>query len=212
MKASFLDRTPPAFIPFSLGTKPVDPVLCQPVRAGMRAEVALAIIDVRRPWVIGWTVVGAVALGVSTLTTPSEASAATCGAVRLWAPSGLPVVAWMSGPMAWTRARGMRALARVPEMSQSRTDTAGNAWSWPPRLYAIKGWGAVRADGSSSAGVYRYGAKYIPEGSPDLILHLTKWLHPGRRRPHHRDEQYVGPRLHCRSSCGVDRLRGRTKC
>jgi|GEM_PF-2021188 len=39
------------------------------------------------------------------------------------------------------------------------------------RLYAVKGWGSVRADGGTAAGTYRYGAKYIPEGSPGLAFH-----------------------------------------
>jgi hypothetical protein len=39
------------------------------------------------------------------------------------------------------------------------------------RLYAVKGWGGVRADGGPTAGTYRYGAKYIPEGSPGLQFH-----------------------------------------
>ena len=36
------------------------------------------------------------------------------------------------------------------------------------RLYAVKGWGRVYADGGAAAGAYRYGAQYIPEGSPSL--------------------------------------------
>jgi len=39
------------------------------------------------------------------------------------------------------------------------------------RLYAVEGWGTVRADGGVGAGTYRYGAKYIPEGSPNLEWH-----------------------------------------
>ena len=41
------------------------------------------------------------------------------------------------------------------------------------RLYAVKGWGGVRADGGGTAGTYRYGAKYIPEGSPGLQFHAN---------------------------------------
>src|SRR5450631_983143 len=39
------------------------------------------------------------------------------------------------------------------------------------RLYAVKGWGRVYADGGAAAGIYRYGAQYIPEGSPALAFH-----------------------------------------
>lgn len=39
------------------------------------------------------------------------------------------------------------------------------------RLYHALGWGLVYADGPASAGQYRYGAKYIPQGSPQLIWH-----------------------------------------
>jgi hypothetical protein len=39
------------------------------------------------------------------------------------------------------------------------------------RLYAVRGWGRVYADGGVAAGAYRYGAKYIPEGSPNLQFH-----------------------------------------
>ncbi len=39
------------------------------------------------------------------------------------------------------------------------------------RLYHALGWGLVYANGPASAGQYRYGAKYIPEGSPKLQFH-----------------------------------------
>ena len=51
--------------------------------------------------------------------------------------------------------------------------SAQNGYGWQcvelaARLYAVKGWGRVYADGGAAAGVYRYGAEYIPEGSPNL--------------------------------------------
>ena len=39
------------------------------------------------------------------------------------------------------------------------------------RLYQVRGWGRVYANGGPTAGDYRYGAQYIPEGSPSLIFH-----------------------------------------
>jgi hypothetical protein len=39
------------------------------------------------------------------------------------------------------------------------------------RLYHLKGWGEIRVDGGPDAGPYRYGAKYLPEGTPDLAFH-----------------------------------------
>ena len=51
-----------------------------------------------------------------------------------------------------------------------------NGYGWQcvelaARLYAVKGWGRVYADGGAAAGAYRYGAQYIPEGSPNLTFH-----------------------------------------
>ena len=51
--------------------------------------------------------------------------------------------------------------------------SAQNGYGWQcvelaARLYAVKGWGRVYADGGAAAGTYRYGAEYIPEGSPNL--------------------------------------------
>jgi hypothetical protein len=51
-----------------------------------------------------------------------------------------------------------------------------NGYGWQcvelaARLYAVKGWGRVYADGGAAAGAYRYGAEYIPEGSPNLQFH-----------------------------------------
>jgi len=39
------------------------------------------------------------------------------------------------------------------------------------RLYRVMNWGRVFADGGVKAGNYRYGAQYIPEGSPGLRFH-----------------------------------------
>src|SRR5450631_2489885 len=54
--------------------------------------------------------------------------------------------------------------------------SAQNGYGWQcvelaARLYAVKGWGRVYADGGAAAGIYRYGAQYIPEGSPSLSFH-----------------------------------------
>jgi len=54
--------------------------------------------------------------------------------------------------------------------------TVQNGYGWQcvelaARLYAVKGWGRVYADGGTTAGAFRYGAQFIPEGSPNLQFH-----------------------------------------
>lgn len=39
------------------------------------------------------------------------------------------------------------------------------------RLYRVRNWGTVFADGGPKAGDYRYGAKYLPEGSAGLVFY-----------------------------------------
>ena len=39
------------------------------------------------------------------------------------------------------------------------------------RVYRVRNWGTVFADGGPKAGTYRYGAKYLPEGSSGLLFY-----------------------------------------
>ena len=104
-------------------------------------------------------------------TAPPAAAAQSCSAVEVAAGSwlggaGLDVHSNGSDQGTGTSCAGFSiATPRIQE---------GYGWQCvelAARLYAVKGWGRVYADGGAAAGVYRYGAQYIPEGSPSLSFH-----------------------------------------
>lgn len=107
----------------------------------------------------------------------SEARAATnpypCGAVVV------PGSGWLSGAGVDVHSNGSQQTTGNncgTESYANRAVQAGNAWQCvelASRLYYVKGWGSVAANGGSGAGAYRYGAKYIPEGSPSLTFHAN---------------------------------------
>jgi hypothetical protein len=110
---------------------------------------------------------------VVALAPATSASAATCGAVLVSAGS------WLGGGGVDVHSNGAsqttgNACAGWSTSSPSVQD--GYGWQCvelATRLYAVKGWGSVRADGGAKSGTYRYGAKYIPEGSPGLAFHAN---------------------------------------
>lgn len=118
--------------------------------------------------------VALIAVTLIQFTTGSVALAATaCGTVQVAAGS------WLLGQGVEVHSNG----------GYQGTGNSCNGWStanpgvqdgygWQcvelaSRLYAVKGWGSVRADGGAASGTYQYGAKYIPEGSPGLNFHAN---------------------------------------
>ena len=122
-------------------------------------------------WVLTLTLTLAmVSLGIL-VPTPTPAEAATCSAVEIAAGS------WLGGAGVTVHSNGAdqgtgSSCAGLSTANPGVQD--GYGWQCvelASRLYAVKGWGRVYADGGAAAGVYRYGAEYIPEGSPWLNFH-----------------------------------------
>jgi len=103
--------------------------------------------------------------------TASPAAAAACSAVQVAAGS------WLGGTGVDAHSNGSGQGTGNSCAGFSTADPRvqeGYGWQCvelAARLYAVKGWGRVYADGGVAAGVYRYGAQYIPEGSPNLTFH-----------------------------------------
>jgi hypothetical protein len=106
----------------------------------------------------------------------AQAAAPPCGTVILAGSS------WLGGSGVNVHSNGQyqgtgNSCGNRGAISQSNPSVQdGYAWQCvelATRLYYVKGWGAVRADGGAGAGTYRYGAKYIPEGSPSLTFHTN---------------------------------------
>ena len=103
--------------------------------------------------------------------TPAPAQAATCSAVEVAAGS------WLGGAGVPVHSNGVdqgtgKSCAGLGAANPSVQE--GYGWQCvelAARLYAVNGWGRVYADGGAAAGVYRHGAEYIPEGSPELNFH-----------------------------------------
>src|SRR5674476_726887 len=101
------------------------------------------------------------------------AAAAACSAVQVAAGS------WLGGTGVDAHSNGSNQGTGNSCAGFSTADPRvqeGYGWQCvelAARLYAVKGWGRVYADGGVAAGVgvYRYGAQYIPEGSPNLTFH-----------------------------------------
>jgi hypothetical protein len=104
-------------------------------------------------------------------TAPPAAAAQSCSAVEVAAGSwlgGVGVDVHSNGNDQGTGASCAGLSIASPRIQE------GYGWQCvelAARLYAVKGWGRVYADGGAAAGVYRYGAQYIPEGSPSLSFH-----------------------------------------
>ena len=112
-----------------------------------------------------------VSLAVLVGTASPAAAAATCSAVEVAAGS------WLGGTGVDAHSNGSNQGTGNSCAGFSTADPRvqeGYGWQCvelAARLYAVKGWGRVYADGGVAAGVYRYGAQYIPEGSPNLTFH-----------------------------------------
>jgi CHAP domain len=118
-------------------------------------------------WVLILTMVS---LGML-VATPASAEAATCSAVEVAAGS------WLGGAGVLVHSNGVdQGTGNSCAGLSGATPRMQEGYGWQcvelaARLYAVNGWGAVYADGGAAAGVYRYGAEYIPEGSPELAFH-----------------------------------------
>jgi CHAP domain len=112
-----------------------------------------------------------VPLSVMVGTATPAAAAPVCSAVEVAAGAwlgGTGVTVHSNGPDQGTGS----SCAAVKTANPSVQD--GYGWQCvelATRLYAVKGWGRVFANGGVKAGKYRYGAEYIPEGSPGLVFH-----------------------------------------
>ena len=122
-------------------------------------------------WVLTLTLTLAmVSLGIL-VPTPTPAEAATCSAVEIAAGS------WLGGAGVTVHSNGAdQGTGSSCAGLSTATPGVQDGYGWQcvelaSRLYAVKGWGRVYADGGAAAGVYRYGAEYIPEGSPWLNFH-----------------------------------------
>ena len=104
-------------------------------------------------------------------TAPPAAAAQTCSTAQVAARS------WLGGTGVDVRSNGSDLGTGYSCASFSTSNpSVQDGYGWQcvelaARLYAVKGWGRVYADGGAAAGVYRYGAQYIPEGSPNLQFH-----------------------------------------
>jgi CHAP domain/FG-GAP-like repeat len=102
---------------------------------------------------------------------PTPAAAQACSFVQVSGRS------WLSGAGVDVHSNGPNLGTGYSCAGLSTSNPAAqNGYGWQcvelaARLYAVKGWGRVYADGGPAAGGYRYGAKYIPEGSPNLDFH-----------------------------------------
>jgi CHAP domain len=103
--------------------------------------------------------------------TATPAAAAACSAVEVAAD------AWLGGAGVVVHSNGSdQGTGKSCTRLSSSDPGAQDGYGWQcvelaTRLYAVKGWGSVYANGGKAAGAYRYGAKYIPEGSPGLAFH-----------------------------------------
>ncbi len=128
-----------------------------------------------RQWrrVVGVAVAAALTATGVQVVAAQPAAAASCGQV-LVAGS-----AWLGGRGVDARSNGSWQGTGTACAGWSTANPAvRNGFGWQcvelaSRLYAVKGWGGVRADGGSGAGTYRYGAKYTKEGSPGLTFHAN---------------------------------------
>ena len=120
---------------------------------------------------MSWVLILTIASLGTLVATQAPAEAATCSAVEVAAGSwlgGAGVVVHSNGVDQGTGNSCAGLSGATPRMQE------GFGWQCvelAARLYAVNGWGAVYADGGAAAGVYRYGAEYIPEGSPELAFH-----------------------------------------
>ena len=118
-------------------------------------------------WVLTLTVV---LLGMFVIT-PAPAEAATCSAVEVAAGS------WLGGAGVLVHSNGAdQGTGSSCAGLSTANPSVQEGYGWQcvelaARLYAVKGWGRVFADGGAAAGSFRYGAEYIPEGSPGLSFH-----------------------------------------
>ena len=140
---------------------------------GTRASHVVAVAADPRRWKTGisWVLTLTVVLLGMLVITPAPAQAATCSAVEVAADS------WLGGAGVLVHSNGTdqgtgTSCAGLSTANPSVQD--GYGWQCvelAARLYTVKGWGRVYADGGAAAGSFRYGAEYIPEGSPELTFH-----------------------------------------
>ena len=108
-------------------------------------------------------------LAVATSRTP--ASAASCGQVLV------PASGWLGGGGVDARSNGSyQGSGNSCGGWSTGNPSVQNGYGWQcvelaARLYHVKGWGTVRADGGAGAGAYRNGARYLPEGSLGLVFY-----------------------------------------
>jgi len=101
----------------------------------------------------------------------APASAATCSAIEVAAGS------WLGGAGVDVHSNGVDQGTGASCAGLSAANArVQDGYGWQcvelaSRLYTVKGWGRVYADGGAAAGVYRGGAQFIPEGSPNLTFH-----------------------------------------
>jgi hypothetical protein len=103
----------------------------------------------------------------------AEAAAPACGTVLVSGGS------WLSGRGVAVHSNGTsqttgNSCAGFSTSSPSTQD--GYGWQCielATRLYAVRGWGSVYADSKVPGDPYRYGARYIPEGSTSLTFHAN---------------------------------------
>ena len=141
---------------------------CRRVAGGLAVAPDSRHWSTPRSWALALAIVS---LGVLVGTATPAAAAPACSSVEVAAGS------WLGGAGVDVHSNGSnqgtgKSCVRLSTGNPSAQD--GYGWQCvelAARLYAVKGWGSVRADGGAAAGKYRYGAKYIPEGSPGLQFH-----------------------------------------
>ena len=93
---------------------------------------------------------------------------ALCGSVLLRSNQ------WLQGAGVEVHSNGPNQFSGVSCNGVSVSTPSGQyGYGWQcvelaARLYRLMNWGRVYANGGAAAGQYRYGAQYIPEGSPSL--------------------------------------------
>ena len=141
---------------------------CRRVAGGLTVAVDSGRWRIPIPSVL---VLAILPLAVLVGTAPPAAAAQTCSTAQVAAGS------WLGGTGVDVRSNGSDLGTGYSCASFSTSNpNVQDGYGWQcvelaARLYAVKGWGRVYADGGAAAGVYRYGAQYIPEGSPNLQFH-----------------------------------------
>lgn len=104
---------------------------------------------------------------------PAAAAGPACGAVLV------PARDWLDGSGVDVRANGaFHAGATACAGWSTANPAVQNGYGWQgvelaARLYAVKGWGLVQANGGPGTEPYRHGARYLPEGSTSLHFHAN---------------------------------------